>query len=119
MNTVVQEHRQQEEREQAFQRRAIGSAILDAAEERWREEREFGGDVDPVARTVTVGSFNSDDTTTYRYGFDAEGNLLLWNEEEGEEPPAELTDDADAPASCEGCRSSGLSEAESRAIHNN
>lgn len=107
------------EREQAFQRRAMESNILDAALEKWREENEFGGDVDPVARTVTVGDFGGafDVRTTYRYGFDVNGGLHLWNEEEGEKAPEEVAD-SDAPASCEGCRSSGLSEAESRDIHN-
>lgn len=76
---------------------ALRQAIRDAAEEKWCEENEFGGDVDAVARTVTVGDFGGafDIRTTYRYGFDAEGNLHLWNEEDGEEPPADLADDAE------------------------
>lgn len=117
------EHRQQEERKQLFKRRTLECAIIDAAEEKWREENEVGGFTDKEAGTVTIGTHGGDlgePLATYRYGFDAEGNLLLWNEEEGEEAPAELADeaDSDSPASCEGCRSSGLSESESRSIHN-
>lgn len=83
--------REQRIQEQAFRHRAMESTILEAAIEKWQEEREFGGDVDTKARTVTIGEFaGSDERTTYRYGFGVNGELLLWNEEEGENPPEEL-----------------------------
>ncbi|MCZ7634087.1 MAG: hypothetical protein M5U20_11505 [Phycisphaerales bacterium] len=90
------EHRQQEERKQLFQRRTLEDAIIDAAEERWREENEVGGVIDPEAGTVTIGTYGGDlgePLATYRYGFGVNGELLLWSEEEGDEAPAELADE--------------------------
>lgn len=89
------EHRQQEERAQLLQRRTLESAIIDAAEEKWREENEFGGFIDAESGTVTIGTYGGDlgePLATYRYGFGVNGELLLWSEEEGEEAPAELAD---------------------------
>jgi hypothetical protein len=87
----------QSDREQLFQRRTLESTILEAAMDKWREENEFGGDVDTESRTVTVGDFGGafDIRTTYRYGFDENGGLHLWNEEDGEEAPEELADTPD------------------------
>jgi hypothetical protein len=108
-------------RDQKAKARHLTDAILESAMSKWQEENEFGGNVDTTARTVSIGTASEGwgELATYRYEFDAFGNIHLWNEEEGEKRPEELDyePDTDAPASCEGCRSSGLSEAESRTIH--
>lgn len=80
----------QAEREPAAQRRALEEAIFEAAKERWLEAHEFGADVDPKTRTVNVGPMG--EGVDYRYGFDASGNVHVWDEEGGEKAPADVTD---------------------------
>lgn len=80
----------QSEREPAAQRRALEDAIFEAAKARWLEAHEFGADVDPKTRTVTVGPMG--EGVDYRYGFDANGYVHVWDEENGEEAPADVTD---------------------------
>lgn len=91
-NTAMETNVKMSAEEQAFQSRAIEGTILEAAMEKWREENEFGGDVDTESRTVTVSVCGGDFAATYRYGFDEYGGLHLWNEEDGEEAPEELAD---------------------------
>ncbi|MBL8963813.1 MAG: hypothetical protein KF787_04345 [Phycisphaeraceae bacterium] len=80
----------QTEREPVAQRRALEDAIFEAAKTRWMEAHEFGADVDTKTRTVNVGPMG--EGVDYRYGFDANGNVYVWDAENGEEAPAEVTD---------------------------
>lgn len=76
---------QQAEREKESRHNAFRHLLVVEAKDKWLDEQGVGVDVDTDARTATFFVEHFDINTTYRYGFDANGGLLLWNEEEGEE----------------------------------
>lgn len=67
-------------------REYVGSAAL----EKWNADSEWETCVDLEAGEVVVHSPVNDIHDTYRFGFNSVGEVFLWSEEHGEQPPDEL-----------------------------
>lgn len=84
-------------REKRAEARHLIDAIVQTAIKKWMEESEFGGNVDASGGTVTIGAWATDgELATYRYEFDENGGIHIWDEAGGEERPEELADVPDA-----------------------
>jgi hypothetical protein len=73
-------------------RRMMERHIAERAVEHFIHKREMGADADLSDMSVTVTDGAGDIEETYRFGFGPDGELHFWNEDDGEEPPADVVE---------------------------